>query len=106
MDEIMQKCDIVIATSGVSGLIEPHMIKKGQIIFALSNPNPEITPVQPLIPVAPPPIATPPQPVAPPQPTPVVANDPIPAENNVDELLAADTPDVSGIEDLLDGLDI
>jgi malate dehydrogenase (oxaloacetate-decarboxylating) len=43
-DEIMQKCDIVVATSGVKGLIEPRMVRKGQIIFALSNPYPEIAP--------------------------------------------------------------
>jgi len=43
-DEIMQTADIVIATTGVSGLIQPGMIRKGQIIFALSNPFPEIVP--------------------------------------------------------------
>lgn len=43
-EEIMQKADIVIATTGVSGLIEPRMVRKGQIIFALSNPYPEIAP--------------------------------------------------------------
>ena len=43
-DEIMQKCDIVVATTGVQGLIAPSKVRKGQIIFALSNPNPEITP--------------------------------------------------------------
>ena len=42
-DEIMQTADIVIATSTVGGLIKPSMIRKGQIIFALSNPHPEIT---------------------------------------------------------------
>ncbi len=44
LDEIMQTADIVIATSTVPGLIEPSMVRKGQIIFALSNPQPEITP--------------------------------------------------------------
>jgi malate dehydrogenase (oxaloacetate-decarboxylating) len=44
LPEIMKKAAIVIATSGVRGLIEPGMVKKGQIIFALSNPYPEITP--------------------------------------------------------------
>jgi len=44
LDEIMQKANIVIATSGVRGLIEPAKVRKGQIIFALSNPYPEITP--------------------------------------------------------------
>ena len=44
LDEIMQKADIVVATTGVRGLIEPSKVRKGQIIFALSNPYPEITP--------------------------------------------------------------
>jgi malate dehydrogenase (oxaloacetate-decarboxylating) len=43
-DEIMQKADIVIATTGVKGLIDPSKVRKGQIIFALTNPYPEITP--------------------------------------------------------------
>jgi malate dehydrogenase (oxaloacetate-decarboxylating) len=42
--EIMHKADIVIATSGVPDLIDPGMVKKGQIILALSNPVPEIAP--------------------------------------------------------------
>jgi len=44
LKEIMQKADIVIATTGVPGLIKPEMVRKGQIILALSNPNPEIDP--------------------------------------------------------------
>jgi malate dehydrogenase (oxaloacetate-decarboxylating) len=40
----MQKADIVISTTGVKGLIEPSKVRKGQIIFALTNPYPEITP--------------------------------------------------------------
>jgi len=44
LDEIMQKADVVIATTGVRGLIEPSKVRRGQIIFALSNPYPEITP--------------------------------------------------------------
>jgi malate dehydrogenase (oxaloacetate-decarboxylating) len=43
-DEIMQKADIVIAVTAVAGLISPSMVRKGQIIFALSNPYPEIAP--------------------------------------------------------------
>ncbi|MBC8273721.1 MAG: NAD-dependent malic enzyme [Chloroflexi bacterium] len=43
-DEIMKTADIVIATSGVKGLIQPRMVRRGQIIFALSNPYPEIDP--------------------------------------------------------------
>ena len=44
IEEIMQKADIVIATTGVPGLIKPQMVRQGQIIFALSNPTPEIKP--------------------------------------------------------------
>jgi malate dehydrogenase (oxaloacetate-decarboxylating) len=44
LNEIMQECDIIVATTGVSGLIKPTMVHKGQIILALSNPNPEIEP--------------------------------------------------------------
>ncbi len=42
--EIMANCDIVIATTGAPGLIKPGMVRKGQVILALSNPNPEIQP--------------------------------------------------------------
>jgi len=42
--ELMQKADIVIATTGVRGLIKPEMVRKGQLIFALSNPEAEIEP--------------------------------------------------------------
>lgn len=44
LKEIMAECDIVIATTGAPGLIKPEMVRKGQIILALSNPNPEIDP--------------------------------------------------------------
>lgn len=44
LKEIMSKCDIVIATTGSPNLIKPEMVRKGQIILALSNPNPEIDP--------------------------------------------------------------
>jgi len=44
LKEIMAQCDIVIATTGVPNLIKPEMIRKGQIILALSNPNAEIDP--------------------------------------------------------------
>src|SRR5512138_639115 len=44
LNEIMAKCDIVVATTGAQGLIKPEMVRKGQIILALSNPNPEIDP--------------------------------------------------------------
>ena len=44
LGEIMGKADIVIATTGRPGLIGPQTVRKGQIILALSNPDPEIEP--------------------------------------------------------------
>jgi malate dehydrogenase (oxaloacetate-decarboxylating) len=44
LKEIMAGCNVVVATTGVPGLIKSDMIRKGQIILALSNPNPEIDP--------------------------------------------------------------
>ena len=44
LQEIMSECDIVLATTGTPNLIKPEMIRKGQMIFALSNPNAEIDP--------------------------------------------------------------
>ncbi|HEY9072525.1 MAG TPA: malic enzyme-like NAD(P)-binding protein, partial [Desulfobaccales bacterium] len=44
LKEIMSNCDIVVSTTGAAGLIKPSMVRKGQIILALSNPNPEIDP--------------------------------------------------------------
>jgi malate dehydrogenase (oxaloacetate-decarboxylating) len=44
LGEIMRRADIVIATTGVRGLITPDLVRKGQIILALSNPDPEIEP--------------------------------------------------------------
>ena len=44
LKEIMAECDIVIATTGVPNLIKPEMVRKGQVILALSNPRSEIDP--------------------------------------------------------------
>jgi len=41
---IMKDADIVIATTGARGLIKAEMVRRGQIILALSNPDPEIEP--------------------------------------------------------------
>jgi malate dehydrogenase (oxaloacetate-decarboxylating) len=46
--ELMQKADVVVATSGQPGLIAPDDVRKGQIILALTNPDPEIDPKQAL----------------------------------------------------------
>lgn len=44
LEEVMASCDIIVATTGVADLIKPEMVRKGQIILALSNPNAEIKP--------------------------------------------------------------
>jgi malate dehydrogenase (oxaloacetate-decarboxylating) len=44
MDDVMREADVVVATTGRPGLIEPAMIREGQVILALSNPDPEIYP--------------------------------------------------------------
>ncbi len=44
LPEIMSECRIVIGTTGVPNLIPPALVRKGQIILALSNPKPEIDP--------------------------------------------------------------
>src|SRR6185312_2565144 len=45
LEQIMQRADIVIATTGVKGLIRPEWVRPGQVILALSNPDPEIEPL-------------------------------------------------------------
>ncbi|MBN8573888.1 MAG: NAD-dependent malic enzyme [Candidatus Kapabacteria bacterium] len=44
IDFIMEQANVIIATTGVVGLITKSMVKKGQIILSLSNPVPEILP--------------------------------------------------------------
>jgi len=44
LNEIMAKASLVVATTGVMDLIKPEMIRPGQIILALSNPDAEIDP--------------------------------------------------------------
>lgn len=41
---VMQIAEIVVATTGVPGLIKPEMVRQNQVILALSNPDPEISP--------------------------------------------------------------
>lgn len=45
LGEVMREADIVVATSGVRRLIPPESVRKGQIVLALTNPDPEIEPV-------------------------------------------------------------
>lgn len=44
LESLMEQSDIVIATTGVRGLIDPQLITPGQLILSLSNPDPEIEP--------------------------------------------------------------
>ncbi len=44
LEEIMRHADVVIATTGVRGLIRPDLVREGQVILALTNPDPEIEP--------------------------------------------------------------
>jgi malate dehydrogenase (oxaloacetate-decarboxylating) len=44
METLMEDADVVVATTGVSGLIKPEMVRDGQVILALTNPYPEIEP--------------------------------------------------------------
>jgi malate dehydrogenase (oxaloacetate-decarboxylating) len=44
LDAIMSEADIVVATTGVKNLIDPAKVRPGQIVLALSNPDPEIEP--------------------------------------------------------------
>jgi len=41
---VMREADVVVATSGRPGLIAPEMVREGQVILALTNPEPEIDP--------------------------------------------------------------
>ncbi len=41
---LMEHATVVVSTTGVPNLIKPEMVRKRQIILALSNPDPEIRP--------------------------------------------------------------
>jgi malate dehydrogenase (oxaloacetate-decarboxylating) len=43
-ETLMQEADVVVATTGVPGLIKPEMVREGQVILAITNPYPEIEP--------------------------------------------------------------
>jgi malate dehydrogenase (oxaloacetate-decarboxylating) len=43
-DEVMREARVVVATTGRPDSIEAESIRDGQVILALSNPDPEITP--------------------------------------------------------------
>jgi malate dehydrogenase (oxaloacetate-decarboxylating) len=44
LERTLEEADVVIATTGCPGLIPAEKIRPGQIILALSNPDPEISP--------------------------------------------------------------
>ena len=44
METVMKEAHVVVATTGVPGLIKPEMVRPGQVILALTNPYPEIEP--------------------------------------------------------------
>jgi len=48
LEDIMASCDVVVATTGVKGLIRPEWVRPGQVIMALSNPDAEIDPLRAL----------------------------------------------------------
>lgn len=44
MQTVMGEADVVVATTGVPGLIKPELVREGQVILAITNPYPEIEP--------------------------------------------------------------
>src|ERR687894_1323348 len=44
METLMREADVVVATTGVPGLIRAETVREGQVILALTNPYPEIEP--------------------------------------------------------------
>jgi len=44
LEGLMANSDIVVAATGVKGLIRPEMVRPGQLVLALSKPEPEIEP--------------------------------------------------------------
>jgi malate dehydrogenase (oxaloacetate-decarboxylating) len=49
LEGVMSRAKIVIATTGVPGLIKSEMVRPKQVILALSNPDPEIEPKTALV---------------------------------------------------------
>jgi len=44
LERLMAQAGIVVATTGVPGLLENGLVREGQVVFALTNPDPEIEP--------------------------------------------------------------
>lgn len=49
LEDIMNVCDVVIANTGHSGSIPTSMVRRGQVIIALSEPRPDIEPFDALL---------------------------------------------------------
>ncbi|HEX6391577.1 MAG TPA: NAD(P)-dependent oxidoreductase [Solirubrobacteraceae bacterium] len=43
-ETVLAEADVLVATTGQPGLIKPEAIRPGQIVFAITNPYPEIEP--------------------------------------------------------------
>lgn len=44
LDDVLARARIIVATTGRPGLISPDQVREGQVILALTNPDPEIAP--------------------------------------------------------------
>jgi malate dehydrogenase (oxaloacetate-decarboxylating) len=44
LETLLREADVIIATTGKPGLIPPELVRRGQVVLALSNPVPEIDP--------------------------------------------------------------
>ncbi len=44
LEGVMQEAEVVVATSGAPGCIQPELVRRGQTLLALSHPEPEISP--------------------------------------------------------------
>ncbi len=44
LEDLMREAKVVVASTGVPGLIKPELVREGQVVLALSNPYPEIEP--------------------------------------------------------------
>jgi malate dehydrogenase (oxaloacetate-decarboxylating) len=44
VEAVMREADLVVAATGRPDLIRPEWVRKGQVVFALTNPHPEIRP--------------------------------------------------------------
>ena len=44
LETVMAEADVVVATTGKQGLIDPSLVREGQVILSLTNPYPEIEP--------------------------------------------------------------